>query len=103
MTSGEVAVKNIRDCRAMSSLFRQFAVFDPVHSSKYLIEAQRWEHLAQAEITSHFEECNTTAICHRPNGARRPHNLYNIRRQAIACHCFSSSILTLSRSGSVMG
>jgi hypothetical protein len=31
MTRGEVAVKNIRDCRAMSSLFRQFAVFDPVH------------------------------------------------------------------------
>jgi len=60
MTSGEVAVKNIRDCRAMSSLFRQFAVFDPVHSSKYLIEAQRWEHLAEAEITSHFKECNTT-------------------------------------------
>ena len=44
----------------MSSLFRQFAVFDPVHSSKYLIEAQRWEHLAEAEITSHFKECNTT-------------------------------------------
>ena len=62
MTSGEVAVKNIRDCRAMSSLFRQFAVFDPVHSSKYLIEAQRWEHLAEAEITSHFEECNTRAL-----------------------------------------
>src|SRR3954453_17841879 len=58
MTRG-VAVKNIRDCRAMGSLFRQFAVFDPVHSSKYLIEAQRWEHLAEAEITSHFEECNT--------------------------------------------
>jgi hypothetical protein len=33
ITRGEVAVKNIRDCRAMSSLFRQFAVFDPVHSS----------------------------------------------------------------------
>jgi len=60
MARGEVAVKNIRDCRAMSSLFRQFAVFDPVHSSKYLIEAQRWEHLAEAEITSHFKECNTT-------------------------------------------
>ncbi|TMJ87795.1 MAG: hypothetical protein E6G79_03510 [Alphaproteobacteria bacterium] len=60
MTTREIAVKNIRDCRAMSSLFRQFAVFDPVHSSKYLIEAQRWEHLAEAEITSHFKECNTT-------------------------------------------
>jgi hypothetical protein len=55
-------VKNIRDCRAMSSLFRQFAVFDPVHSSRYLIEAQKWEHLAEAEITSHFKECNTTGF-----------------------------------------
>jgi hypothetical protein len=59
MTRG-VAVKNIRDYRAMGSLLRQFAVFDPVHSSKYLIDAQRWEHLAEAEITSHFDECNTT-------------------------------------------
>src|SRR5689334_25439356 len=60
MTRGKVAVKNIRDCRAMSSLFRQFAVFDVVHSSKCLIEAQRWEHLAEAEITSYFKECNAT-------------------------------------------
>jgi len=55
-------VRNIRDCRAMSSLFRQFAVFNPVHSSRYLIEAQKWEHLAKAEITSHFKECNTTGF-----------------------------------------
>jgi len=46
----------------MSSLFRQFAVFDPVHSSRYLIEAQKWEHLAEAEITSHIKECNTTGF-----------------------------------------
>ena len=53
-------MKNIRDCRVMSSLFRQFAMFDLVHSSKYLIEAMWWEHLAEAEISSHFKECNTT-------------------------------------------
>jgi hypothetical protein len=45
---------------AMGSLCRQFAVFDPVHSWKYLIEAQKWEHLAEAEIALHFKECNTT-------------------------------------------
>ena len=44
----------------MSSLFRHFAAFDPVHGWKYLIEAQKWEHLAEAEIASHFKECNTT-------------------------------------------
>ena len=57
---GEVAMEYVRHCRAMGSLFRQFAVFDPVHSWKYLIEAQKWEHLAEAEIASHFKECNTT-------------------------------------------
>jgi len=46
----------------MGSLFRQFAVFDPVRSSEHLIEALRWEHLAEAEITSRFEECNTTGF-----------------------------------------
>src|SRR3954452_14933455 len=69
MTRGEVAVKNIRDCRAMSSLFRQFAVFDPAHCSKHLIEAQRWEHLAEAEITSHFKHHR---ICHRRSGVTGP-------------------------------
>jgi hypothetical protein len=53
-------VENIQHFRAMGSLFRQFAVFDPVHSWKYLIEAQKWEHLAEAEIASLFRECNTT-------------------------------------------
>jgi hypothetical protein len=57
--AGGIAMENVRNCRAMGSLFRQFAVFDPGHSWKYLIEAQKWEHLAEAEIASHFKECNT--------------------------------------------
>ena len=28
-------MENVQHCRAMGSLFRQFAVFDPVHSWKY--------------------------------------------------------------------
>jgi hypothetical protein len=55
-----VEMEKVQHCRAMGSLFRQFAVFDPVHSWKYLIEAQKWEHLAEAEIASRFKECNTT-------------------------------------------
>lgn len=55
-----VAMENVRHCRAMGSLFRQFAVFDPKQSWKYLIEAQKWEHLADAEIASLFKECNET-------------------------------------------
>jgi hypothetical protein len=35
-------VESIQHFRAMGSLFRQFAVFDPVHSWKYFIEAHKW-------------------------------------------------------------
>ena len=52
-------MENVRHYRAMGSVCRQLAVFDPVHSWKYLIEAQKWEHRAEAEIASHFKECNT--------------------------------------------
>jgi hypothetical protein len=52
-------MENVRHYRAMGSLCRQLAVFDPIHSWKYLIEAQKWEHRAEAEIASHFKECNT--------------------------------------------
>jgi hypothetical protein len=51
-------MKNVRSYRAMGSLCRQRAVFDPENSGQYLGQAERWEHLADAEIASHFEECN---------------------------------------------
>jgi len=47
-------MENVRHYRAMGSLCRQLAEFDPIHSWKYLIEAQKWEHRAEAEIASHF-------------------------------------------------
>lgn len=53
-------MKNVRSYRAMSSICRQRAVFDPENSWKHLGDAERWEHLAHAEIASHFRECNTT-------------------------------------------
>src|SRR5450432_1022049 len=51
-------MENVRHYRAMGSVCRELAMFDPVHSWKYLIEAQTWEHRAEAEIASHFNECN---------------------------------------------
>jgi hypothetical protein len=57
--AGALAMENVQHYRAMGSLCRQLAVFDPIHSWKYLIEAQKWEHRAEAEIASHFKECNT--------------------------------------------
>jgi hypothetical protein len=53
-------MKNVRSYRAMSSICRQRAVFDPENSWKHLGDAERWDHLAHAEIASHFRECNTT-------------------------------------------
>jgi len=54
----------------MGSLFRQFAAFDPVHSWKYLIEAQKWERLAEVEIASHFNECNNNTESKATNAVR---------------------------------
>jgi hypothetical protein len=47
-------MKNVRSYRAMGSLCRQRAVFDPANSSEHLGQAERWEQLAEAD----FEECN---------------------------------------------
>ena len=51
-------MENVSRFRAMGSICRQRAVFDPENSWKHLGDAERWEHLAAAEISSHFRECN---------------------------------------------
>ena len=43
----------------MGSLHRQCAVLNPQQSRKHLGEAERWEHLAEAEISDYFRQCNT--------------------------------------------
>jgi hypothetical protein len=53
-------MKKILSYRAMGSLCRQQAVFHPENSWKWLGDAERWEHLAHAEIASHFKECNSS-------------------------------------------
>lgn len=53
-------MKKILGYRAMGSLCRQQAVFHPENSWKWLGDAERWEHLAHAEIASHFKECNAS-------------------------------------------
>ena len=55
---GETAMKSVQRYRAMASICRQRAVFDPQHSWKHLGDAERWEHLAHAEIADRFEQCN---------------------------------------------
>jgi hypothetical protein len=56
----EVTLNKVRRLRAMGSLCRQQAAFRPDQSWKLLAEAAYWEHLAEVEVSSHFEECNPT-------------------------------------------
>ena len=40
--------------RALASLARQTAAYNPDRSWQLLGEAERWEHLAEAKLASHF-------------------------------------------------
>ncbi len=56
--SREVVMKNASQYRALASLCRQHAAYDPDHSWKLLGQAEWWEHLAEDEISDHFKACN---------------------------------------------
>jgi hypothetical protein len=53
-----MAMKKAAHYRALASLCRQNAAYHPDKSWHLLGQAERWEHLAEAELTSHFQECN---------------------------------------------
>jgi hypothetical protein len=57
----EVGMKNASYYRALASLYRQQAAYNPSKSWHLLGQAERWEHLAEQELASHFKECNTTS------------------------------------------
>jgi hypothetical protein len=44
--------------RALASLYRQQAAYNPGQSWYLLGQAERWEHLAEQELASHFEDCH---------------------------------------------
>jgi hypothetical protein len=52
-------MENVSRFRALGSICRQRAVFDPQNSWKHLGDAERWEHLAAVEISAHYQACNT--------------------------------------------
>ncbi len=54
-------MEEVRRCRAMALLCRQQAVFHPEQRWKWLGEAERFEHLAEAAIDARFKECNAQA------------------------------------------
>lgn len=51
-------MKNAAQYRALASLCRQTAAYNPDKSWHLLGQAERWEHLAEAELASYFKECN---------------------------------------------
>jgi hypothetical protein len=54
----EVAMHKILRLRAMGSVCRQQAAYNPAQRRRFMGEAEYWEHLAEHELAVHFEECN---------------------------------------------
>ena len=56
-------MKNIKNYRSVALLCRQRAALCPEASWHWLAEAERYEDLAEAEIETHFKECNGGVEC----------------------------------------
>jgi len=54
-------MQNVSRYRALASLYRQHAAHDPDKSWYLLGQAERWEHLADQEISDRFEECRSAS------------------------------------------
>ena len=48
-------MENVRQYRAIASLYRQTAAFRPLHSCSLLAQAKDWEYRAVAELEAYFE------------------------------------------------
>jgi hypothetical protein len=53
-----MGMKSASHYRALASLCRQTAAYNPDKSWQLLGQAERWEHLAEVELVFHFQECN---------------------------------------------
>ena len=63
----------VRRFRAMASLCRQSAAYNPDRSWKLLAEAEYWEHLASAALLEHFQDCTASS-----NDLTQPHPSANV-------------------------
>ncbi len=63
-------VENIKQYRAVALLCRQQAALRPEANWQWLAEAERYEHLADAEIAVYFKECN--GVSNSTPSLRRP-------------------------------
>jgi len=72
----------VRRLRAMGSLCRQQAAYDPAQRCRFIAEAEYWEHLAGHEVAVHFEECNAYRSIDEAN-VRASANSNDTRREPI--------------------
>jgi hypothetical protein len=59
-------MENVRRYRALASLCRQQAAFRPLQSWDLLGQAERFEHLAAAELKAHYDACNAQTANDEP-------------------------------------
>ena len=63
----------VRRLRAMGSLCRQQAAHNSMNKWKLLAEAEYWDHLADLELWSYFQQCNAAPS----NEIERPQAITN--------------------------
>ncbi|APO55118.1 hypothetical protein LUI11_26430 [Bradyrhizobium diazoefficiens] len=51
-------MEKVQRLRAMGSLCRQQAAYNSMNKWKLLAEAEYWDHLADLELSSYFQQCN---------------------------------------------
>ena len=67
-------MEKVRRLRAMGSLCRQQAAYNSMNKWKLLAEAEYYEHLAQVELSSYFQECTGSSNELAPSQALRDGN-----------------------------
>ena len=51
-------MEKVQRLRATGSLCRQQAAYNSMNKWKLLAEAEYWDHLADLELSSYFQQCN---------------------------------------------
>lgn len=67
-------MENASRFRALASLYRQQAGHSPFNSWHLLSQAERWEHLAETEISGHFKDRNTSGDGSRSGATSSPND-----------------------------
>lgn len=78
-------MKNASYYRALASLCRQQAAYNPDRCREWLGEAERWEYLAAAEISDHFKECNSNTGLGELADSKATQRWRSLRPSLLAC------------------